>query len=278
MGDPRSAGRRLPSASFTAGGLLASALLVSVGSSALAAECGDRVGGARVACACGDVVISDTTLRPGDPVTATRCPIDGLILRATAGTETLTLDLAGLAIVGRGEGIGVRIDEGGTDGARLVSSAEAPGEIVGFGTGILSPRPLELSRIENLAVKGNHDDGLRLRTAGALIIDVSATDNGGDGIEMAGEGGRLVGVEANGNRRVGLKLRTRGTVVRAKAIANMGHGIVSEGSRNDVTGVEARDNAGVGVVVRGGRQRTLGLISEGNLLGRLRQSSAELVE
>jgi hypothetical protein len=183
-----------------------------------------------------------------------------------------------MAIVGRGEGIGVRVDEGGIDGARIVSSAEAAGEIVGFGTGILSPRPLELSRIENLAVKGNHDDGLRLRTAGTLIIDVAALDNGGDGIEMAGEGGRLLGVEAGGNRRVGLKLRTRGTVVRARAIANGGHGVISDGSRNDVSGVEARDNGGVGVVVRGGRQRTLGLISEGNLLGRMRQTSEELGE
>jgi len=273
-GSARSLPFRLPRA-LIAGGLLCLVSLVAA-RPVLAAECGDRVRGSRVACACGDVVVTDTTLRPGDPVVSGRCSLDGLILRAAALSESLTLDMAGLAIIGNGEGIGLRVDGGGNDGARIVSGVEARGEIVGFGTGVMSPSLAGLARIENIAVKGSRRDGLRLRASGVLLIDVSTTDNGGDGIELSGQGGRLVDVDASGNRQVGMRVRTRGTVVGGRAVANGKHGIISDGARNDVSGAVARDNGGVGVIVRGARQKTAGVVTEGNALGGLRATGSEI--
>lgn len=69
------------------------------------ADCGDDIGGERVPCGCGDVVVSDTRLRPGDPVVEGACPADGLILRAAPAASSLTLDLGGLELRGRGAGV-----------------------------------------------------------------------------------------------------------------------------------------------------------------------------
>jgi hypothetical protein len=244
-----------------------------------AGVCGDKVNGVRIPCHCGDLVVSDTTLRADDPVTTTRCLLDGLIVRAPSTAESLVLNLAGLSIVGRGDGIGLRIDGGGSDGVRIIGGeGTARGEIVGFGIGVFSPRSDALSRVENLAVKGNRRDGLRLRSSGALIINLETVDNGGDGLHLSGYGGRIVNIKAAGNREVGVRLRTRDTLISGQAVANSGHGIVSDGAGNDISGMIALDNGGAGVIARGGRQKTAGVVSEGNALGELRRRSKELVE
>lgn len=49
------------------------AVLVTVATTALAAPCGDALDGRRVACRCGDTVVTDTRLLATDPVVTTRC-------------------------------------------------------------------------------------------------------------------------------------------------------------------------------------------------------------
>ena len=112
---------------------------------ALAAECGDDVGGTRVACSCGDTVVSDTTLRPDDPVSRVRCDHDGLVVRAPRGAASIALDLAGLSIVGSGQGSGIRIIDGGEYGALIIGGVPGrPAEIAGFRNGVRATgsRPL----------------------------------------------------------------------------------------------------------------------------------------
>ncbi|MEE8311202.1 MAG: hypothetical protein V3R77_03020, partial [Candidatus Binatia bacterium] len=182
---------------------LAAAVIVTAQSVA-AGVCGDDVGGVRVPCACGDVVVSSTRLQVGDPITAGRCELDGLILRAATTAESITLDLGGLAIVGSGVGHGLLIERGGSDGAVVIGGpAGKHAEIVGFSVGVNVPNPQALRRLERIHAKGNRYDGLRIRQAGAHLIDVTATDNGREGIKVLGSGGRLIGVHAEGNLGTG---------------------------------------------------------------------------
>jgi hypothetical protein len=253
------------------------AIIALSANSSRAGECGGNTAVARTACACGDVITSNTTLLPTDPIVLARCPLTGLIIRAAPTADSVMLNLGGLALVGSGYGYGVRVDHGGTDGARIIGGPDTKrGEIVGFGVGVLAPSERVLTRIERVDVKGSRRDGLHLRATGALVIDVSATDNGGDGIRLRGKGGRLIDIEASGNRGVGLRLQSRGTIVSGRVFSNGDHGVLSEGARNDLSGVEARDNGGVGVIARGGRQTTKGLVSEGNVGGSLRRTAPEL--
>ncbi len=92
----------------TAAAIVVASFLLS--GAAAAAPCGDDVKGVRVACHCGDTVVSDTRLRPEDPVVSGRCPLDGLAIRADALAESITLDLAGLSLVGTGAGIGLEVE------------------------------------------------------------------------------------------------------------------------------------------------------------------------
>jgi hypothetical protein len=234
---------------------------------AVSADCGDDVGGHRVACSCGDSVVSDTRLLPSDPVVGQRCPLDGLILAASSAAEEIRLDLGGLAIVGAGAGTGLRVRYGGCDGAVIRGgSDDNHGQIVGFGTGLSAHDPDAVRRIENLEVIGNRRDGIALRTAGALLFDVAANDNGGNGLRVSGEGGRMVRVEASGNRAAGMRLYTRGLIVEGKAANNRRHGVLSHGVHNDLRHVTAVNNGGHGVVAAGFQNQTDGIVAQGNAL------------
>jgi len=236
---------------------------VASGAIAIAGECGDDVSGSRVACSCGDILVSDTRLRPEDPVVRERCLLEGLIVRAPATAETIRLDMSGLAIIGRGYGVGIRIDAGGSDGATVVGG-DVRGEVVGFGTGVVATRHNAVARLENLRVRGNRADGVKLRTDGTLILDVEASDNGQDGFLLTGTGGRLQRVKASGNQATGIHLRSSGVYVAGETVGNKKHGIVSDGKENDIAAVVARDNGQRGVVILGPRQRFDGIVSESN--------------
>ncbi|MFQ5478124.1 MAG: right-handed parallel beta-helix repeat-containing protein [Candidatus Binatia bacterium] len=257
---------------------LAAALLLGLGAGVSgAALCGDDLGGQRVACSCGDVVVSDTTLRSSDPVVSARCPLDGLIVRAHPLAETLTLDLGGLSLVGSGVGHGLRVERGGSEGAVIVGDkAGGSGQLVGFGTGVLVVNSAALRRMQGLEVRGSRHEGFSIRASGALLVGLSASDNGGDGMRLQLEGGRLLGSEASNNKGVGIRLKGRGTEVEATVTGNGEHGVLSDGGMIDLGGVVARGNGGHGVVARGGRQKTVGVVSEGNALEDLRMRGREL--
>ena len=182
----------------------------------------------------------------------------------------MTIDLGGVTMVGSGVGIGILVERGGADGATIAGGP--PGsraQIVGFGTGIVSAAPGALARLERVMIKGSRRDGMRLREAGALLIDVASTDNGGDGIRIVGTGGRLLRAYVARNAGNGLVVAARGIVVEGTAEDNGRHGIVSSGPQSNLRRVVARGNAGAGVVA-GPRQQTEGLRAEWNGLGNLR--------
>jgi len=150
---------------------------------ALAAECGDEIGGARVACSCGDIVVSDTKLQAADPISRTRCDHDGLALRAPRGAESISLNLAGLSIVGSGSGSGIRILDGGDNGAVVIGGEPGrPGEIAGFRNGVRATGSRPVAEIRDLDIKGSSSEGLVLRGLDALLVRVTSDDDVRDGL------------------------------------------------------------------------------------------------
>jgi len=231
-------------------------IALSISGSAYALPCGDAVRGdgaqpGRVACRCGDTVVSDTVLRADDPVATGRCPLDGLTVRAAREAESIRLDLSGLTIRGSGVGVGIRVAYGGTDGAWLIGAAAgAHGRITGFGVGLSSSWREALARAERLELTNNAHEGARLAVAGTILEDVIADDNGKDGLSVHGQGGRLSGVRTSRNGENGIKLFADNASVEAVAVDNGRSGIIVDGEGNDVSGTEAGGNRRDGVVVR----------------------------
>lgn len=89
---------------------LALAGLLALPSAAQAANCGDTAGafGQRLACACGDAVVTDTRLRRRDPIVRGVCPGNGLTIAASE----ITLHCGNRKLRGAGEGSGVLVQNG----------------------------------------------------------------------------------------------------------------------------------------------------------------------
>lgn len=233
-----------------------------------AKECGDRIDGQRSACACGDIVVSDTILRASDPVIRERCLGSGLTIRAGDLADTITLDLDGLSLVGSGVGDGIAVEFGGNDGASIRGGTTAqPGQIVGFGIGLNVKVARAAKQIEALRLAGHRHEGLALRMAGALVFDVRADHNGGDGIRVTGQGGRLLRVEAVANAGTGIRLASRYTIVEGRADENHEHGFVVRGSRNELGHSSATKNKGYGALVSGPNQGVGAVTAQGNRVG-----------
>jgi hypothetical protein len=240
-------------------------------SSAVAGVCGDDVEGRRIACACGDVVVSDVRLRATDPVVSARCRHDGLIVRMPAMADSVTVDLAGQVLVGSGHGYGILVERGGSDGAAIIGgTAGRRGELLGFGTGIYSPNSKSVRRIERVTVTASAVDGIKLNTQGAVLVDVTTRRNGRTGLSMRGVGGRVVGLDSSENANAGARIASHGTIVAGTVSRNGRHGVVVGGADNDVSGLAALDNAGIGVAVHGGHHRLEGLRAEFNGKGDVR--------
>lgn len=240
---------------------------------AVASPCGDLLAEGRVACGCGDTVVSDTRLQPSDPIVNQRCDFDGLTVLAASGAESITLDLGGLTIRGRDMGIGIQVLNGGEVGARILGggSSAVPGAstklqpskadaakisalgratVAGFGTGFRALPSASVSRIEHLDFIGNRLDGVSLALRGTIVLDVVADLNGGNGFDLRGKGGRLVSSSASQNHKAGFKLDTQGSSVGAVAQENGSHGLIVDGSGNQVM-ADSSSNGGAGVFVRG---------------------------
>ncbi|MBI5503621.1 MAG: hypothetical protein HY899_02390 [Deltaproteobacteria bacterium] len=232
---------------------LANVMISAAATPAWAKFCGDDVGGVRIACACGDVVVSDTLLQPSDPVVGERCSLDGLVVAPPVVADSITLDLDGLTISGAPYGVGIRVQGGGSGGAVIRGGGKQRdhAEVVGFLTGIESRMFGSIARIENLTVKGARRHGLSLRGRGILLVGVTASSNGGDGVHLVGQGGRLVGVGAFGNAGNGVVLLADGPVVEVDVENNGAHGVVVRGRGATLGEVRAVGNGGIGVLAPG---------------------------
>jgi hypothetical protein len=233
---------------------IAFSLLSLLWISSAGAECADDVGGLRVACKCGDLVVGDVHLRSDDPVVSERCLGDGLIVRAAPDAATVVVDLSGLTLVGQGFGTGLRVIFGGKQGAQIRGgSAGQAGEIVGFDTGLSARGARSVAEVRDLVLRANRRDGLRLTGQGTRIVNVSAYDNGKDGLRVRSHGMVLEGVESAGNARAGVHVTGESAQVQGRSRGNGKEGIRASGRGHDLSGVETGGNAAADVGPRRGR-------------------------
>jgi hypothetical protein len=232
---------------------LAFGLLLAGPHAALAGFCGDDVDGERVACACGDEVVSDATLSPGDPITAAPCTGDGLVVSVPRGSDGVTVDLGGVSIVGSGRGIGIRVVDGGRLGSRIVGGGpeSALAEISNFRTGIRASGTSDLVEVSNVRLYHNSGDGLHVASTGVRVVDVISEQNGRDGVSVVGKGAEVGGVVADSNADDGVSVRGRGASVSAEATGNLGHGLIVSGRGNRVDNSASSGNGGLGIMTSG---------------------------
>lgn len=124
-----------------------------------AADCGDKAGagGTRVACACGDTVMTDTTLRLNDPVVVDNCGKNGLVI----GDDDIRLNCRKLRIEG---------DRSGGEGDAGIALRGRAGVIVKY-----------------CKVAGFHDGILLEMSSENIITHSTVTDSTNDGISLADE-------------------------------------------------------------------------------------------
>jgi len=199
-------------------GLLFSVLLA--GRAAAMGRCGDDVDGhgTRVACACGDLLVSSRTLTPADHVTHKSCPGNGLVVAAD-GPVTLSLD--GRDLQGDGQGVGVLVLRG-------TLTLQGPGTVGGFQTGVFARGPAALGSVVGVRLAGNTLDGIFADGDGYSIQGSVAESNGRDGFATGGNAFALDANRAVGNHRYGFSVWGMG--------AHVGGGLGNEASSNGMAG------------------------------------------
>jgi hypothetical protein len=201
--------------------------LLLVATPAVARRCGDDVGGRRVPCACGDVVVSSVRLDARHPVTQSACAADGLVVDGAPG---LVVDLGGSTITGSGRGVGLSFT--GHDGAEL----RGPGTIEGFDSGVVARRDA-LGQVSDVVARGNRSDGFRIVGSGFAVLRCEATQNGRQGFVLRGDAFHVEGCQATDNGRDGLDVAGAGAVLDAQA------GNVASGNHRAAARVRGKDNA-----------------------------------
>lgn len=242
------------------GGIIAAGLMLAGPDLVSAGFCGDDLDGQRVPCACGDTVVSDTTLSAIDPVAVLPCRGDGLRIAAPHDAESIRIDLAGLSLVGSGEGTGLRVLRGGTEGARILGgSADSPAEVVGFRRGFLAHGLHTVSELRDIDFRANLFDGVRMRASNAVVRDVTATENGRDGFRLRGRSSSYVDLDAAQNGRTGLHLTGSKADLSAVASDNGLIGVFVSGRGHLLRDVDASGNQSAGVFLTGREHRSINL-------------------
>jgi parallel beta-helix repeat protein len=172
-----------------------------------AADCGDSagVGGARVPCACGDSVVTDTTLEATDPIVSGGCDDPNVVAGLDLSQPSITLDCAGLTIDGPGFDSECAHDE--TCGAGIMINA--------------SRVTVQRCTVQEFGFAIGTTDGV-----GRLLIQANTLHNNLKGIRF-GEpvtDSRAIGNTANDNTEFGIQFKNGpvGNLVQGNTTINNG--------------------------------------------------------
>ena len=243
-------------------------LVAALGPPAEAKLCGDDVGGQDVPCGCGDTVASDLTLG-NDPVTSTRCESDGLIVRATNATSSVTVDLNGQTLRGSGRGAGIWVLQGGPGGARVVSSG-SPATVEGFRDGVVAHGNGSIALLEGVVARASTRDGIRLfDVQAAEVRNTESLNSGRDGFFITGKHNRLVNTRSVGSRRHGYFVMGGGSTVGVPGAGNVadgnGHmGFHIMGMGHQLSDCVATGSGRHGLRVMGSGYLVSGCLTQGN--------------
>jgi hypothetical protein len=131
-----------------------------------------------------------------------------LLVWVPVEARAVVVDLNGQEIRGSGVGAGVRILNGGVEGAEIVGGVGAiPGVISGFREGIRSTRPDDLRLLTNVVVRDSREDGVVVR--GNRASKSVRVEERRRRPARERQIDRLVGVDADGNGGRGMHDRAR---------------------------------------------------------------------
>lgn len=227
---------------------------LTVTGSVSAKLCGDDVNGVDVPCACGDTVVS-TVVLGNDPVTAAPCSADGLLVRVSEGSAGITIDLQGKSLRGDGAGSGIRVSDGGSGGARLVSSG-AKAHIIGFQEGVIGHGENTIALVEDLVVQDSRRDGIRITSPSFVVRRTAVSGSGRDGYSLDGNGYTVLDTVSSGNGRFGYFLKGKDGVIGRSDAPNVAEkngdaGFNLLGGGINLVNCAARGNGKDGIKARG---------------------------
>lgn len=207
-----------------------------------AANCGDTAGpgGTRVACACGDTVVTDTVLKSTDPVVSTGpgdvCAGGGL----SFGAPDLTLDCKGLMLRGPGIGAGIGISEASQPGTTIQGCG-----VVAFNLGIRGGGA-ETTVVNSKAVGNDYGiflDGVSQRA------ERNQGESNDYGMYVSGSASVVTQNRLIGNG-VGIWVRNSGNLVSANITdGNSQFGLLATEGPNVLEGNRGKDNGSHGIAV-----------------------------
>jgi hypothetical protein len=234
-------------------------------------RCGDDVGGRAVPCDCGDLLVSSRTLSDADPITRRVCPGTGLLVDVPANASA-TLALGGHVLAGSGRGAGIQVVRGGAQGLTVTG----PGTVRGFGVGVLAPTGT-LAQASEVTASDNRGDGFNMAVDGAGLTGCTARRNGRDGFALRGRRYRLDGNRALENRRYGFALVGRdGAIAGNEAVGNGRDGFRVSGRGHALEAPVATANGADGIRAHVARGRVSGALATGNRGDGLRATGADL--
>ncbi len=192
-----------PTTHLVASGLALALAMAGWSLPVAAADCGDSAGpgGTRVACMCGDSVVTDTLLEPDDGVVNGQCAAVGLAITR----NWITLDCNGLALVGNDfSETGVVIESNGAVVQRC--------PISGFDIGIRGHPGAWRNRILSNTLEGNRLVGIVLGSSSRSndVVDNVANNNGEIGIQINSSSHdiHVIGNQASGNSVAGIQFNS----------------------------------------------------------------------
>ncbi len=192
-----------PTTHLAASGLALGLAMVGWSLPIRAADCGDSAGpgGTRVACMCGDSVVTDTRLDPTDGAVNEPCGDVGL----TISRNSITLDCNGLELVGSDASkTGVAIETNGAVVQRC--------HISGFDIGIRGHPGAWRNRILSNTLEGNRLVGIVVGSSSRRndVVDNVANDNGDVGIQINSSSHdiHVIGNQASGHSVAGIQFNS----------------------------------------------------------------------
>lgn len=218
------------------------------------ARAADTCGG-NIPCQCGNTLTASRTLVSGvDPIVASTCTGDGLIIN----TAEVVLDLNGNKLRGSGSGAGVLIDNG------VNNVTIKKGRVDGFQTGIGTGTEIDTagttngSTIEGIRPNVNTGHGILLKGDNNDLIGILAKRSGINGVTVIGNNNLFQDHNDEYNGFHGLfvqgdfnQLIDNRTSENAKAKTGSGDGIHVEGSNNTIEGSDVTKLNINGIVVVG---------------------------
>src|SRR5262245_29359650 len=239
-------------------------LVTAPGAISSAADCGDKAGGGgtRVACACGDTVITNTSLRANDPVVTTVCPGLGLSI----GADHVALNCNGREISGDPSDDGIAVV--GRTGVTVRGCT-----ITGFARGLVLSASSGNTLLSN-SIGGTLDHGIALEDGStANVIKANrVVGPGNDAINLgAGSGGNMIVtniLDASGSLADGIDIDdvdAGGNTIKGNQVIGFSVGIEVSSTGNVITQNTANDNFNQGILVFESPNTITSNTTDGNL-------------